>query len=179
MERFFILKSNLFDVMEIKRTVAEKLVPSLIAGISVMVVFYFFKLKNAGFELLFAALGSSAFLISVSPHAESAKLRNVLIGYFYGGIFGIVGEQLLAHGAPLYLSAFVAVFLTSLFMLISKSPHPPAAGAALSFVIYRRASAELLTLYLAILLLIVVGKFLVYAYRKELPVREFKREFSR
>ena len=165
--------------MRLRRAVADKLMPSLIAGISVMVVFYFFRFRSAGFELLFAALGSSAFLISVSPHAKSAKLRNVLIGYFYGGIFGIAGEELHTHGAPIYLSSFVAVFLTSLFMLISRSPHPPAAGAALSFVIYRRASTELLTLYLAILLLIVVGKLLVYAYRKELPVREFRREFSR
>lgn len=163
--------------MKIKEATAEKLMPSLIAGISVLVVFYFFKFKSTGFELLFAALGSSAFLISAFPNSESAKLRNVLLGYFYGGIFGLAGEQLLAYGLPLYLSAFVSVFLTSLFMLISRSPHPPAAGAALSFVIYRRASTELLTLYLAIIVLIVVGKFLTYAYRKEMRVGEFRREF--
>lgn len=163
--------------MDSKETVTEKLIPSLIAGLTVLVIFYFFAQSGPGSELLFAALGSSAFLICAFPDIRTAKLRNVLMGYFYGGVFGLSSAYLLQYSIPVYLSAFMAVFLTSFFMLISRGSHPPAVGAALAFVIYRRTTLELFVLYIAILILMIVAKFLVYVYRKEMHIGEFKHEF--
>jgi len=166
--------------MRYEEVVTEKLIPCFIAGFSVLIVIYFFSWGGAGINVLFASLGSSAFIITSFPDTRFARLRNVLLSYLFGGIFGLISSQLVDLGLVVYGAGFLAVFGTSSAMLLCRSIHPPASGAALAFVIYRREyTFEFLMLFFAILGIMVVGKLLIYIYKKEMNIEEFKHEFVR
>lgn len=94
--------------------------------------------------IVIAAIGSTAFVVFVTPHSTSATPRHVIGGHFVclaiGSVFSILGstatgEAILATTPILFdLEAALAVGLGIFFMAATDTEHAPAAGTALGIV---------------------------------------------
>ena len=79
-----------------------------------------------------AAIGSTAFVLFSAPHSRAAQPKNVIGGYAIGFLSGYA-LPLLIRPSPQYalLVYALAVGVSMLFMQLTSTQHPPAAGAAL------------------------------------------------
>ncbi|MFQ5872265.1 MAG: HPP family protein [Dehalococcoidia bacterium] len=94
--------------------------------------------------VIIAAIGSTSFVLFVTPHASTANPRHVigghLIALFIGSSFAAfdgttVGQSLLAHTSLAFdVEAALAVALSIFFMAATDTEHAPAAGTALGVV---------------------------------------------
>jgi len=150
----------------------ENLIPALFGGIAIFLTSYLIKL-SIGSAVLFASLGASTVICSEFPDNKMAKLRVVLVSYFFAAIFGYLSSFI----NYLSLAAGISVTLTILVMLITENIHPPAGGIALAFVFYSRHFFELIYVIASIFLLLVVLKTIVYIYKKEMNIKKFHHEF--
>ena len=96
--------------------------------------------------VMIAAIGSTAFVLFVTPHSSAANPRNVIGGHLVallvGSAFAVfsgtpVGQNLLSQ-IPLVLDveAALAVALSIFFMAATDTEHAPAAGTALGVVVH-------------------------------------------
>jgi len=83
--------------------------------------------------ILIAALGSTGFVLFITPHAEVAQPRHSLgshaIAIAAGTLFGVIGHTY--SGIPIGIAAAVAVGVTMFIMALTDTSHAPAAGTAL------------------------------------------------
>jgi CBS-domain-containing membrane protein len=90
---------------------------------------------------LVAALGASTFMTFTMPHRVSTRARYVVGGYVAGTLAGILCKFILLgalHGVGdtgLAAMGAVAVAVAGLFMVVTNTEHPPAAGVALGLVL--------------------------------------------
>ncbi|HEX9067707.1 MAG TPA: HPP family protein [Ktedonobacterales bacterium] len=91
---------------------------------------------------IFPSLGPTAFLFFYTPTAPAASPRNAIIGHTIGvvaGYLSLVVTGLTAAGpalavgvtVPRVVAAALSLGLTSGFMVLLKSPHPPAGATTL------------------------------------------------
>ena len=96
--------------------------------------------------VMIAAIGSTSFVLFVTPHSLSASPRHVIGGHLVallvGSAFAVfsgtpVGQNLLAQ-MPLVLDveAALAVALSIFLMAATDTEHAPAAGTALGVVVH-------------------------------------------
>jgi CBS-domain-containing membrane protein len=96
--------------------------------------------------VMIAAIGSTSFVLFVTPHSSTANPRHVIGGHLValvvGSAFAVfsgtpVGQNLLAQ-VPLVLDveAALAVALSIFFMAATDTEHAPAAGTALGVVVH-------------------------------------------
>ncbi len=99
---------------------------------------------NVARAVLVGAIASTAFVLFISPHSDSAGPRHVIGGHgtavlvatpFAFFAAGVSGGQFLADISWMFgFYAAVAVGMTMLLMAASNTEHPPAAGTALAVV---------------------------------------------
>ena len=96
--------------------------------------------------VMIAAIGSTSFVLFVTPHSSTANPRHVIGGHLVallvGSAFAVfsgtpVGQNLLTQ-VPLVLDveAALAVALSIFFMAATDTEHAPAAGTALGVVVH-------------------------------------------
>jgi len=157
-------------------------VPSLIAGLGVAVVAIFFKL-NVPNVILFSSIGASAMILANNESHHLTKLRTALLSYFVAIIISLI----IAWVNNIYefhwaINLFFVVFLVGITLYLTDSVHPPAVSAALAFVLFEGSAADLIYLFLSIIVLLVVIRFMSYTVSSKLSTKkflhEFKKEFS-
>jgi len=150
----------------------EMLAPAFFAGLTITLLSYLFAF-SAQNAILFASLGSSAFVLAGFPDLRGAKLRVVFLSYAFGGLFGYACSFI---GIP-PIAGGMAVFLTSIAMLFTKNEHAPSAGLALAFAMQHKTAFELVYVLILALLMLFIIKAIVYLYKKELNIKKFHHEF--
>ncbi|MBN1434957.1 HPP family protein [Candidatus Fermentibacterales bacterium] len=117
---------------------------------------------------IIATLGASSFIVFASPRAASAQPRRLLGGYIVGTLAGIACsaaagaagvETLSGWHSAIALFGALSVGLSILVMTITDTEHPPAAGAALAYVLNE---------WTPLTLAVVMGAVLVLAVSKTL-----------
>ena len=125
------------------------------ATIAITLALWFLADQRSPF--LLASLGGSTVFLFALSEAEAAQPRALFGGHLGGALVGILCYQ--AFGDALWVSA-VAVVLTMVFMVVTRTIHPPA-GANPLFMVHHHASfgallkpvgAGVLTLFLVALL---------------------------
>ena len=85
--------------------------------------------------ILVAALGSTAFILFMTPHTDRARPRRVIGGHLIALATGAtLGALAGSAGGELHLGieAALAVGLSMFFMAATDTEHPPAAGTAMA-----------------------------------------------
>jgi CBS-domain-containing membrane protein len=144
-----------------------------LAALALFVVFSVKDLVTGGAVtsgILVAAIGSTAFVLFIMPHSDTARPRHALgghlaaltIGAAVGWLFDTTaGQQLLGDVNVLFaIKAALAVGLSMFAMAATNSEHPPAAGTALA-VVTRGFSAELVFFFVtSVVGLVVIHRLL-------------------
>lgn len=119
-----------------------------------------------GTPFVFPSLGSTAFLIFYSPRSVSASPRSTILGHLIGiatAYFALFVTGLLHSGSaltapltwPRALAVALALGLCAAIMILTRTPHPPAASTtlliALGIVIDPR---QVLIMYVGVALLV-------------------------
>lgn len=95
---------------------------------------------DEGSPFLLASLGGSTVFLFALTETEAAQPRALFGGHLGGALIGIGAFQL--FGDALWVSA-TAVVLTMLFMVLTRTVHPPA-GANPLFMVHNHAGAGVL-----------------------------------
>ncbi len=125
-----------------------------------------------GYPLLFPSLGPTAFLQATTPQLPSARPYNVVVGHAMGIVAGYTSVFLLGvSGDPSVFAAHsltpgrvwasvLAVMLTKVLQLLSKSIHAPAAATTLLIALggFRPMWNDFAALSFGILITAVLGE---------------------
>jgi len=93
---------------------------------------------------IITSLGATTFIVFALPRSRSAHPRQLLGGYGWGLVIGLVCHQLAqriawepqsAEGGHAIAWGALAIGLATLAMVATNTEHPPAAGCALSLVL--------------------------------------------
>ncbi|MBW2991217.1 HPP family protein [Candidatus Woesearchaeota archaeon] len=153
--------------------------PSLIAGVAVAIIALIFKFTAANI-VLFASVGASAAILSNIRSHHLTKLHTIIASYVVAIIISLILYFInLKINLPLALNLFLAVFLTSILIFLVNSFHPPAISASASFILFERGLKDLFYLFIAMLVLFIIIRFLTYTLSQHLSVKEFWKEFKR
>lgn len=153
--------------------------PSLIAGIGVAVIALIFEFTVSNI-VLFASVGASAAILANFRSHHLTKLHTTITSYVVAIIVSLVlflFNKII--GLPLVINLFLAVFMTAILVFLVNSFHPPAISAGVSFFLFERSLWDLLYLFLAIIILFIIIRFLTYTISQHLSIREFWKEFKR
>ncbi|KYK26765.1 hypothetical protein AYK26_04800 [Euryarchaeota archaeon SM23-78] len=154
-------------------------VPSLIAGIGVAIIALIFEFSVANI-VLFASVGASAAILANIKSHHLTKLHTAIVSYVVAILISFLLYFInLQVRLPLALNLFFAVFLTSILIFLANSFHPPAISASASFFLFERSLLDLFYLFIAILILFIIIRFLTYTISQHLPIKEFWKEFKR
>ena len=111
-----------------------------------------------GLPLLLAPLGPTALVIFGQPESPNAQPINIFAGYFIGTVVAVLAMSVVPE--PFWL-ATLCVGLVMLVMLALRVTHPPAAAVPLLTYTGRVDAVTLfVVLFLACLLLVVMGTIL-------------------
>lgn len=118
--------------------------------------------------VLVAAIGSTAFMLFLMPHADAAQPRHVLGGHFVGaavgGLVAVLGAATFGSGvefpAVLAGQGAVGVGLAMFLMVITNTEHGPAAGTALGIATSAFSWGLVLFVATAVLMMVVIHRAL-------------------
>ncbi|MFH1290448.1 MAG: HPP family protein [Nanoarchaeota archaeon] len=154
-------------------------IPSLIAGLIVALISYVYKLTAFNI-LLFASVGASAVILTNSRSHHLTKLRTTIIAYLLAvAISSIVYGLNLLIPIHVSINIFILIFLVGLFLFLFDAFHPPAITASLSFILLDRPLFDLIYLFIAIIVLLIIVRLITYVLSQHLPVKEFALEFKK
>lgn len=154
-------------------------VPSLIAGVGVAIVALVFEFTVSNI-VLFASVGASAAILANVHSHHLTKLHTTIISYAVAIIISLLLYFInTLISLPLALNLFLVVFLVGIVVFLFNSFHPPAISAGVSFFLFERCLLDLLYLFLAIIVLFTIIRFLTYIISQHLAVREFWKEFKK
>ena len=112
--------------------------------------------------ILVAALGSTAFILFITPHSESARPRHALGGHLValgvGALLGVVVSS--QTGLHLGIEAALAVGLSMFMMAATDTEHAPAAGTAMAVSVQDFTWDLALLLIASVLVLVIVHRLL-------------------
>lgn len=117
-----------------------------------------------------ASVASSIFIVFVVPRSVAASTRRVLGGQLVGvatgaaaaGVLSMIGSDLSPLGTlPLALAAAAAVAVAMVFMAVTNTEHPPAAGTCLGLVTQGSGYQPVLFVLSAVLMLVVLRLMLL------------------
>ena len=125
--------------MEINREKLYSLVWSIVgASVAILVALWFVGDGHSPF--LLASIGGSTVFLFVLTEAEAAQPRALFGGHLGGALIGIIAYKFL--GDAMWVSA-LAVVATMVFMVLTRTVHPPA-GANPLFMVYNHAGISVL-----------------------------------
>lgn len=109
------------------------LLQSLAAGASMLLILGIFtQLKHVLDLFIVAAAGSTAFTVFSMPHHYTGQTRNIIGSHSICTVVGFV----CSHIPMVYVAGGVAVGISTLLMVSTKTEHPPAAGTALGLAVH-------------------------------------------
>ena len=158
----------------------KRFIPSLIAGIAVAIITFFFKMTASNI-VMFASLGASAAILTHKQIHRLTILRTVIFSYLISlFISGITLYFIHHYTISFSLAALIAVTLATLTMYLADVFHPPAVSAALAFVLLDGGFWETIVIFIAVIILLIIIKLLTYAfYYEHLEMDKFMREFKK
>jgi len=142
-----------FDPQPLHR---ERMLQCFVSAIAVGAVLIFVKNLNM---LTVASFVGTACNLFVTPHSKVSRSRNVILGYVFGIIFGILGHMIAQYVGIESTSAF-AVGLSILLMLYTDTIHPPAVASVLGIAVASSPFMSAVSLIFSVLPLIVIHNFL-------------------
>lgn len=120
--------------------------------------------------IIVAALGSTAFILFITPHSNAARPRNALGGHLIalmvGTVLGaLVGSETVRQfltGGELHLGieAALAVGLSMFLMAVTNTEHAPAAGTAMAVSAHSFTWKLALFFMISVLLLVAIHQLL-------------------
>ena len=122
--------------------------------------------------LLLASLGGSTVFLFALTDAEAAQPRALFGGHLGGALIGIVCYQL--FGDALWVSA-VALVLTMVFMVVTRTIHPPAGANPLLMVHHH---ANFMALLKPVGLGILVIFLIAMVWSRLRPGKKYPREWT-
>ena len=153
--------------------------PSLLTALVVGLLSFIYE-YNTSSIVLFASIGASATILTHSRSHHLTKLHTTIKAYILAIIISLL-VYLLNSVIPLHnsINIFLLIFLVSLSLFLTNAVHPPAIGAAISFILRKESLAELAYLFTAVILLLIAVRFLAYLLSQHLSVKEFEKEFKK
>lgn len=145
-------------------------IPCLFAGLFIFAAFMCVGFFNNA--LYVAAAGASAYIVFLLPDSRPARIQNVLGGYAFGSLWGILGS--LTHQwlyvnqngtVQIAICAF-AVFLTAVCMKGFALDHPPAVAMTISVTMVASPVLMALAALLTALALSVSKYFLLWIMKQ-------------
>jgi CBS-domain-containing membrane protein len=135
------------------RKYSDMIWPAIGAAIAITLALLLVADRNSPF--LLASLGGSRVFLFVLTETEAAQPRALLGGHIGGALVGILCYQVFGDG--LWVSV-TAVVLTMMFMVVTRTIHPPAGANPLIMVHHHAGFLSLLNPVLAgVLTLFLVG----------------------
>ncbi len=155
---------SLINFLKKERTVWHKrFIPSLIAGIAVAIITFFFKMTASNI-VMFASLGASAAILTHKQVHKLTILRTTIISYLIALIVSLI-VSFLPISFP--IAALIVVTTTILGLYLFDVFHPPAISAALAFIMMKGGVWEDLVIFLAVIILLIIVKILAYMFYYE------------
>lgn len=155
----------------LKKIVIPAFFTAFAAAVLVLALKYFnFNIRygTGSSEIVFASFGSSLFLLFMAPKSKTASVRRFVKSYLIGGVIGVAGSAMLSY-LPLFLVAFIIIFVASIVLFVADSVHPPAIAIAFAFVLFRIDVYGMVivasTAFLIVLLKLFFDRF-VYPFEK-------------
>jgi CBS-domain-containing membrane protein len=155
----------------LKKIVIPAFFTAFAAAVLVLALKYFnFNIKYGigSSGIIFASFGSSLFLLFMAPKSKTASVRKFVKSYLIGGVIGVAGSTMLSY-LPLFLVAFIIIFVASIVLFVADSVHPPAIAIAFAFVLFRIDVYGMVivasTAFLIVLLKLFFDRF-VYPFEK-------------
>ena len=154
-------------------------VPSVIAGVAVAVIALIFEFTVSNI-VLFASVGASAAILANVRSHHLSKLHTTIISYVIAIVISLILYFInLEFPLHLALNLFLAVFLTSIIIFLTNSFHPPAISASASFFLFERSLIDLFYLFITILIIFIIVRFLTYTISQHLSIKQFWVEFKK
>ncbi|MCL4389255.1 MAG: HPP family protein [Candidatus Marsarchaeota archaeon] len=149
-----------------ERVIQRKIVPGLLTALSLVVLVYLLHIFSIGLEtglgssaVIFASFAASAFILFMMPHIGAAKPSRFVKSYIIGAILGYIGF-LLTGIIGLYLSIFIIIFALVLMLVLLDAQHPPGAGIAFAFLLYRVGWEGIIVVIAGVIIMLAVRYFL-------------------
>jgi len=173
---------SLMDYLKKERLIwHRRFIPSLIAGIAVAVITFFFKMTASNI-VMFASLGASAAILTHKSLHKLTILRTVILAYFVGLIVSL-GTVYLTKSVNLAfpIHALIVVTLTTIGLYLFNVFHPPAISAALAFIMIENGGIiEDLIIFFSVIVLLILIKVLTYMfYYEHLELHKLFQEFKK
>lgn len=147
---------------EIEHKMRNIAVPAMLTALSMLIVAYVLHYVNFGVAqgsasgiLIFASMGSSAFILFMTPRSKAAHISKFAKSYIVAGLIGYLGFAVKPF-AGIYASLTLVMLIVTIALVFARAEHPPAVGIAIAFVLYNVGAAGILVVMLAMLLLIAV-----------------------
>jgi CBS-domain-containing membrane protein len=167
---------SLIDYLKKERTIWHKrFIPSLIAGISVAIITFFFEMTASNI-VMFASLGASAAILTQKQIHKLTILRTVILSYLIALIISLIVSHI---PVSFPIAALLVVTLTTIGLYLFDIFHPPAISAALAFIMINGGIWEDITIFIAVIILLIIVKILTYAfYYENLEMHKFFQELK-
>lgn len=131
------------------------------------VVAILFAIDSMFHVAILASFGATSFLVFAMPHLRTSQPRSVLGGYIIGITLGVILHHitLLIYDLAGYhwifpVIAGIGVGFSLLFMTMTNSEHPPAAGLALGLVLQGYDAFSLVIIFSAVTVLMIIKHLL-------------------
>jgi CBS-domain-containing membrane protein len=179
MEKGQRINMNLSKFLKKERTLWHKhFIPSILAGLIVAFISLIYEMTVSNI-LLFASVGASAVILTNRSSHHLTKLFTVISAYFIAIFISIIVYYLnMIFIISMPINLFLLISIVGLCLFLFNSFHPPAITAAVSFILLGRPIVDLVYLFLAIILLLILIRFIAYVSLQNLPITEFFREFE-
>lgn len=110
---------------------------------------------------MIAAIGSTAFVLFITPHSETATPRHVLGGHAVALAVGTVAVSFGGEGTVVFaLEGALAVGVAMFLMAATNTEHAPAAGTALGVVTHGSSWSLVLLLTASVVALVLIHRLL-------------------
>ncbi|MCL4379285.1 MAG: HPP family protein [Candidatus Marsarchaeota archaeon] len=149
-----------------ERVIQRKIIPGLLTAFSLVVLVYLLHIFSIGLEtglgssaVIFASFAASAFILFMVPHSNAARPSRFVKSYLIGAVLGYAGF-LLSGIVGMYISILVIMFALALLLVFLDAVHPPGAGIAFAFLLYRVGLAGIFVVILGVAIMLLVRYFL-------------------
>lgn len=151
---------------------------SFIVAFSVSLLTLFFEATIANL-LIFASLAASAVLLVNTDRYKLVNLRVIIESYIFTALIAITVIYLFRENNLGFYPAevFFILLLSSLAIYFFNCIHPPAISCALAFSIEQSSFGELALLVVAIIVLLIIIRMLMYLTSDKLLIKNFHKEF--
>ncbi len=154
-------------------------IPSFLAAIVVAVIAFIYETTFSNIILL-ASVGASAVILTNSQSHHLTKLHTTIVAYIVAIVISaIVYFVNSLVKLDMALNVFLLIFLVGIFLFLFNAFHPPAITASISFIVLEMPLVEMFYLFGAVIILLIVVRFLTYIVSQHLPVKDFMNEFKR